>query len=89
MVKIEKNKSIPKCSCKNIETHKSHKLICEKINDLIRDSNEFYILLHPIQFINMLFKSQNNFKIIFEDLDIKNPKNSNMFEFFSKFLLKD
>ena len=93
IIKLEKNKSIPKCKCKN-HTHKSHKALCEKISDLISDNNEFYILLHPIKFINMLFKSQNSFKIIFEDFelfteDLKISENPDVVEFFSKFNLKN
>ena len=57
--KIEQNKEIPECSCKNEAIHNSHREICEKIIDLIKDYNEFHILLHPIQFVNMLFISKN------------------------------
>ena len=33
---------------------------------LATNSNEFDLLLHPIQIINMIFKSTNNFKMRFE-----------------------
>ena len=69
IIKIEYNKKIPNCTCKNLEIHKTHKVLCEKIISLITDYNEFHILLHPIQFINMLFKCSNNFKLIFEDFE--------------------
>ena len=90
IIKIEENKNIPNCTCKNIDIHKTHKVLCEKIISLITDYNEFHILLHPIKFINMLFKSKNSFKLIFEDFEIftnnlKNLDKSKITEFFSKY----
>ena len=94
IIKIEKNKNIPMCTCTNLEIHKSHKLICEKIIDSIKDYNEFNLLLHPIQFINMIFKSKNNFKLIFEDFEIfmdnlNNSEKQSSKEYFSKFYTVD
>jgi len=87
IIKLDDNKTVLECSCKNEEIHGSHRAICEKIINLITDYNEFYILLHPIQFINMLFKSCNNFKYIFEDFEIfnNNLNNDNNKEYFLKF----
>jgi len=90
IIKIEENKEIPECSCKNETIHNSHRAICEKIIDLIKEYNEFHILLHPIQFVNMLFKSKNNFKLIFEDFEIfvnnlNNPDKLKNIGYFSKF----
>ena len=89
IIKIEANQNIPKCSCTNSKIHKSHKLVCEKIIDSIKDYNEFYILLHPIQFINMIFISKNNFKLIFEDFEtfmnnLNNCEKQSAQEYFSK-----
>ena len=94
IIKAEKDKNIPNCTCNNKEMHKSHKVICQKIINLITEHNEFHIFLHPIQFINMLFKSNNNFKLIFEDFEtfINNLSDSDKIknkEYFSKFQLKD
>ena len=90
IIKLEENKEIPKCSCKNEKIHNSHREICEKIIDLIKDNNEFQIFLHPIQFVNMFFISKNNFKLIFEDFEIfvnnlNNPDKLNNIGYFSKF----
>ena len=87
IIKLDENKTDLECSCKNEEIHGSHRAICEKIINLITDYNEFHILLHPIQFINMLFKSSNNFKYIFEDFELfnNNLNNGNNKEFFAKF----
>ena len=90
IIKIEGNKEIPECSCQNETIHNSHKTMCEKIIDLIKDNNEFQILLHPIQFVNMLFISKNNFKLIFEDFEnfvnnLNNPDKLYNLGFFSKF----
>ena len=68
IIKLENNLNIPNCSCKNEEIHISHKINYEQIINLIKEPNEFKIFLHPIKFINMIFKS-NNFKIIFEDFE--------------------
>jgi len=87
IIKLEDKKTVLECSCKNEEIHGSHRAICEKIINLITDYNEFHILLHPIQFINMLFISNNNFKYIFEDFEIfnNNINNENSKEYFLKF----
>ena len=90
IIKIEENEKIPECSCKNETIHNSHREICEKIINLIKDNNEFQILLHPIQFVNMFFISKNNFKLIFEDFEIfinnlNNPEKLINIGFFSKF----
>lgn len=86
IIKLENNKSIPNCSCKNINIHKSQRIICEKIIDLIENSNEFQIFLHPIKFINMFFKRRDNFKKIFDDLEIflNNLDNPEKLDNFSK-----
>ena len=86
IIKLDENKTVLECSCKNEEIHGSHRAICEKIINLITDYNEFHILLHPIQFINMLFKSSHNFKYIFEDFEIfnNNLKIENNKEYFLK-----
>ena len=90
IVKLEGNKEIPACSCKNEEVHNSHKIICEKIINYISDIKELHILLNPIQFINMIFKSKKNFKLIFEDFvlfinNLDNPEKFKNFLYFSKF----
>jgi len=66
LIKIDENQTIPKCSCKNEEIHNDSRIIYEKILILSSNSNEFDLLLHPIQIINMIFKSTNNFKMIFD-----------------------
>ena len=70
IVKISKDVEIPKCSCKNEEIHSDNRVICEKILDLIKKSTEFEVLLHPVQVMNMIFRSSNNFKLIFEYFDL-------------------
>ena len=90
LIKIEDNQTIPKCSCKNEEIHNDNRIICDKMLNLITNSNEFDLLLHPIQIVNMLFKSINSFKMIFEYFetfmnDLKNNKDtSNIVGYFSK-----
>ena len=64
IIKIENNQTIPKCTCKNESIHNDNRIICDKILNLIINTNEFDLLLHPIQFVNMIFKSVNNFKMI-------------------------
>ena len=66
LIKIDENQTIPNCSCKNEEIHNDSRIIFEKMLILATNSNEFDLLLHPIQIINMIFKSANNFKMIFE-----------------------
>ena len=66
IVKIKENEIIPKCSCKNEEIHYDNRMICEKILDLVNNSDEFSLFFHPIQIMNMIFKSTNNFKMIFD-----------------------
>ena len=90
IIKLENNQTIPKCTCNNLEIHKSPKIICEKMINLIEGYNEFHILLHPIQFINMIFKSKNNFKLVFEDFEIfmKNlniPEKATTKDYFANF----
>ena len=58
--------------------------------NLIEGYNEFHILLHPMQFINMIFKSKNNFKLVFEDFEIfmKNlniPEKATTKDYFANF----
>ena len=69
IIKLEENQTIPKCACNNIEIHNNPKIISEKIISLIKDYNEFHILLHPLQFINMIFKSKNNFTLNIEEFE--------------------
>ena len=85
--KIEENQNNLECSCINQEIHDSHKVTCEKIINLIKDDNsEYNIFLQQIQFINMLFKNMNNFKIVFEDFEIfMNKINEKEISYFSKF----
>ena len=66
IVRIKNGEEIPKCSCKKEITHYDNRIISEKILDLIKESTEFEVLLHPVQIMNMIFKSSNNFKQIFE-----------------------
>ena len=89
IIKLEKNKNIPKCSCNNLEIHQSHKTISETLIKLFNDYNEFHVLFHPIKFINLIFKSKNIFKLIFEDFQVftnnlVNSEKSNSQEYFSK-----
>ena len=88
IIRVDDNTTIPRCSCKNEKIHNDNRVICEKIYSLIINSSEFDLLLHPIQFINMLFKSKNNFKFIFEYFDSfminLNSENNNLINFFSK-----
>ena len=95
LIKIEENQTIPNCSCKNEEIHNDSRIIYEKILLLSTNSNEFDILLHPIQIINMIFKSTNNFKMIFEYFlvfmnNLINSNNSaSLIGYFSKINLVD
>ena len=66
IIKIKKKKMIPNCSCNNKNIHNDQRIICENILNLISKFNDFDFLLHPIQFVNMLFKSKNSFNFIFE-----------------------
>ena len=86
LIRVEDNKKIPKCSCKNGKIHNDNRIVCEKINKLVMNSSEFDLLLHPAQFINMLFKSKSNFKTLFEYFDsfMININNTNMVGFLSK-----
>ena len=68
-IKLKKKKEIPQCSCKNKDIHTDKRTICEKLLNLISSNNDYNFLLHPIQFVNMIFKSNNNFKYIFEYFD--------------------
>ena len=95
LIKIEENQIIPKCSCKNEEIHNDSRIIYEKILILATNSKEFDLLLHPIQIINMIFKSTNNFEMIFEYFlvfmnNIINSNNSaSLIGYFSKINLVD
>ena len=90
IIKVKKNKSIPCCSCKNKDIHNDKRIICEKLLNLISGSSDFDNFLHPIQFVNMLFKSKNNFKFIFEYFDFfisdlnGSKDNSHIINFLSK-----
>ena len=90
IIKIEGNQTIPKCCCKNDEIHNDNRIIYEKIFSLVSSSKEFDLLLHPLQVVNMIFKSTNNFKMIFEYFEVfinnlNNSKyNSNIIAYFSK-----
>ena len=89
IIKIEPNQTIPKCCCKNDEIHNDNRIIYEKIFSLV-SSKEFELLLHPLQIVNMIFQSTNNFKMIFDYFEVfinnlNNPKNnSNIIAYFSK-----
>ena len=88
--KLKKNKVIPNCSCKNKIIHNDKRTICEKLLNLISSANDYNILLHPVQFVNMIFKSKNNFKYIFEYFDFfisdlnNSRENSHIIELLSK-----
>ena len=90
IITIEGNQNIPKCCCKNDEIHNDNRIIYEKIFSLITSSKEFDLLLHPLQIVNMIFQSTNNFKVIFEYFEVfinhlNNPKkNYNIIAYFSK-----
>ena len=78
IIKIKKNKPIPNCSCKNKDIHNDKMTECEKLLNLISGTNDYEFLLHPVQFVNMIFKSKNNFCSLFEYFDffIKDLNNS-------------
>ena len=90
IVKIKKNKPIPNCSCKNKDIHNDKMTECEKLLNLISSTNDYEFLLHPVQFVNMIFKSKNNFCSLFEYFDffikdLNNSRdNSHIIDFLSK-----
>ena len=90
IIKVKKNSLIPKCSCLNKDIHKDKRIIYEKLLNLISISNDFNILLHPLQIVNMIFGTNNNFKILFEYFavfmeDLNNSRKLNhIIDFFSK-----
>ena len=89
-IKLKKNKEIINCSCKNKDIHNDKRTMCEKLLNLISDYNDYSFLLHPVQFLNMIFKSKNSFKYIFEYFDffvndLNNSKdNSHIIDLLSK-----
>ena len=90
IIKIKKNKAIPCCSCNNKNIHNDKRIICEKLLNLISGLSDFDNFLHPIQIMNMLFKSKNTFKFVFEYFDffINDLNNSKDFSHIIDFLSK-
>ena len=90
IIKLKKNKSMPNCACRNKDIHNDKRIICEKLLNLISASSDFDNFLHPIQFVNMLFKSKNNFKFVFEYFDffISDLNNSKDYTHIIDFLSK-
>ena len=95
LIKLDENQTMPECSCKDEEIHNDSRIIYEKILILSSNSNEFDLLLHPIQIINMIFKSSNNFKMIFEyflvfmDNLINSDNSTSLLGYFAKINLVD
>ena len=90
IIKLKNNKMMQNCSCKNKDIHHDKRTICEKLLNLISSANDYNFLLHPVQFVNMIFKSKNNFKYIFEYFDFfisdlnNSRENSHIIELLSK-----
>ena len=90
IIKLRKNKIIPNCSCKNRDVHNDKRVVCDKLLNLISGLNDFDLLIHPIQFVNIIFMSKNNFTFLFECFDffmndLNNSKdNSHIIDMLSK-----
>ena len=63
----EDSSKIPDCSCNNENVHGELKRLFEKLNKIIKPSCEVISQLHPIQKMNLLFKSENSFNLIYVD----------------------
>ena len=55
------NNKIPNCSCQNELVHGENRLLLEKINEIPFNNYEIISDFHPIQFLNLIFKSPNSF----------------------------
>ena len=63
----EDSSKIPDCSCTNEEVHGELKRLFEKMKLIVKPNCEVISQLHPIQKINLLFKSENSFNTIYID----------------------
>ena len=69
LISNEENNKIPNCSCQNEFVHGENRLLLEKINEIPLNNYEIISDFHPIQILNLIFKSKNSFNRTFMEFN--------------------